>query len=277
MITRTLQIETGDILTDVNHTTWAVGKRRIAENIINDTSSKTISKSAVKYDINYTTWKIAKVRLFDNEQAQFEAQTDEENSAWFNRYFEWAMSDAASALSPFITYAKDDTGFTLSFHFPAVWNGSADRLANYIHHYIVDYVLYEWFKMTMPDEAAPYLTSAESWKAKAIEEAHSEDSSLGWFTSQCQSAMRHIAGCLKWCSTFNDDTYQFSFSDNWRGNFDALSNYIHRYIVDYILYEWFKMTLPNEAATYLASATEWESKIINEARSEDVRNVYFRL
>lgn len=72
-------------------------------------------------------------------------------------------------------------------------------------------------------------------------------------------------------------TFRFAFSDKWRGNFEAMSNYIHRYIVDYILYEWFKMTLPNEAATYLASATEWESKIINEARSEDVRNVYFRL
>ena len=71
--------------------------------------------------------------------------------------------------------------------------------------------------------------------------------------------------------------FRFRFSDEWRGSFESMSNYIHRYIVDYILYEWFKMTLPNEAATYLASATEWESKIINEARSEDVRNVYFRL
>lgn len=77
--------------------------------------------------------------------------------------------------------------------------------------------------------------------------------------------------------TIPEYTLRFAFSDEWRGSFESMSNYIHRYIVDYILYEWFKMTLPNEAATYLASSTEWESKIINEARSEDVRNVYFRL
>lgn len=75
----------------------------------------------------------------------------------------------------------------------------------------------------------------------------------------------------------HEHVFRFRFSDTWRGNFESLSNYIHRYIVDYILYEWFKMTVPNEAATYLASATDWEDKIINEARSEDVRNVYFRL
>lgn len=74
-----------------------------------------------------------------------------------------------------------------------------------------------------------------------------------------------------------EHVFRFRFSDTWRGDFDALSEYIHRYIVDYILYEWFKMTLPNEAATYLASATDWEDKIINEARSEDVRDVFFRL
>ena len=71
--------------------------------------------------------------------------------------------------------------------------------------------------------------------------------------------------------------FRFRFSDSWRGNFEALGNYIHRYIVDYILYEWFKMTLPSEASVYLASAGQWESKIINEARSEDVRDVFFRL
>lgn len=71
--------------------------------------------------------------------------------------------------------------------------------------------------------------------------------------------------------------FKFKFSDTWRGNFEALGNYIHRYIVDYILYEWFKMTLPSEASVYLASAGQWESKIINEARSEDVRDVFFRL
>lgn len=71
--------------------------------------------------------------------------------------------------------------------------------------------------------------------------------------------------------------FRFKFSENWKGNFNALGNYIHRYIVDFILYEWFKMTMPSEASVYLASAENWESKVVNEARSEDVRNVFFRL
>ena len=74
-----------------------------------------------------------------------------------------------------------------------------------------------------------------------------------------------------------EHSFQFKFSCDWRGNFEAMSNYIHRYIVDYILYEWYKMTMPNEAAVYLTSAEAWESKVINEARSEDVGNVFFRL
>lgn len=74
-----------------------------------------------------------------------------------------------------------------------------------------------------------------------------------------------------------EHVFRFRFSDAWRGSLEAIGNYIHRYIVDYILYEWFKITLPSEAAVYLASAEQWENKVINEARSEDVRNVFFRL
>lgn len=74
-----------------------------------------------------------------------------------------------------------------------------------------------------------------------------------------------------------EHTFRFAFSDTWRGSLEALANHIHRHVVDYILYEWFRMTLPSEASSYLASSELWMDKIINEARSEDVRNVYFRL
>lgn len=74
-----------------------------------------------------------------------------------------------------------------------------------------------------------------------------------------------------------EHVFRFAFSNTWKGNFNALANYIHRYIVDYILFEWFKITLPDEAAGYLASSEDWEDRIISEARSEDVSNVFFRL
>lgn len=76
---------------------------------------------------------------------------------------------------------------------------------------------------------------------------------------------------------FDEHIVRFKFSDSWRGDFNTFTNYVHRYIVDYILYEWFKITMPNEASAYLMSADAWESKVVNEARSEDVSNVFFRL
>lgn len=138
-----------------------------------------------------------------------------------------------------------------------------------------------------------------SWKtakcriveAEARAEAQTDEEGRAWFERQLDTAIKHIKGKLKWCLIDSDTSkadnaigdkesqyiLNFSFSPNWKGDFGTLSNNIHRYVVDYILYEWFKMTLPSEMEVYLASSISWEDKVINEARNEEVKNVFFRL
>jgi hypothetical protein len=135
------------------------------------------------------------------------------------------------------------------------------------------------------DDKILYDVNFVSWKTakcrivepEARAEAQTDSEAIEWYRRQKDTAIAELKSRLRWCVQDDDECFRFRFSDAWRGNFEALGSYIHRYIVDYILYEWFRMTLPSEASVYLASAEQWEDKIINEARSEDVRNVYFRL
>ena len=139
--------------------------------------------------------------------------------------------------------------------------------------------------ITLSDNGILYDVNFVSWKTakcrivepEAQSEAQTDEESQIWFNRQKETAIATLKAKLKWCAKEENGKFSFTFPDTWRGNFESLSNYIHRYIVDYILYEWFKMTLPSEAAAYLTSADTWESKVINEARSEDVSNVFFRL
>lgn len=142
------------------------------------------------------------------------------------------------------------------------------------------------YTKTISQDEILYDVDFTTWKVakcriaetEAQAEAQTDNENYRWFIRQYDTAVEHIKNKLQaYIVPTEDDTFHFAFPDAWRGNIKALMTYIHRFIVDYILYEWFKMTLPNEAATYLASATDWEDKIINEARSEDVRNVFFRL
>ena len=132
----------------------------------------------ILYDVDYTTWKVAKCRVVD-PQAQAEAQTDNENMRWFNRQYETAVEHIKSRLRAYVVPTEDISDIT--FKFGDTWRGNISSLMTYIHRYIVDYILYEWFKMTMPNEAPAYLTSADAWEYKAILEARSEDVSNVYF------------------------------------------------------------------------------------------------
>lgn len=140
--------------------------------------NKSIDQSDVLYDVNYTTWKVAKCRVTD-PQMQSESQTDSENDRWFNRQYETAIDHIKSRLRAYIIPTEEMGDF--HFSFPEGWRGNVFSLMTYIHRYIVDYILYEWFKMTMPNEAATYLTSADAWEYKAILEARNEDVSNVFF------------------------------------------------------------------------------------------------
>lgn len=322
------------VVNDVNHAAWRTNKAKVLnlpQDSANNPKQATISYKDVLYDVDFITWKVANVRMADNKEAASEAQTDKDNERWFQRQYKVAVEHMRDTLRPHIYLNAEVVGDgdnTLLFRFSNAWTGSISALMSYIHHYIVDFILYEWFRMTMPNEASSYLTTSEDWKAKAINEAHSEEENFDWFERQLATAVESIKDRLRWCisscehlGTIVDDTiktsviaygeegnpsvaqdpnsfaddeafldapseihipvpehvFRFRFSPEWKGNFESLGNYIHRYIVDFILYEWFKITLPAAAAVYLTSAEQWKDKIINEARSEDVRGVYFRL
>lgn len=322
------------VINDVNHAAWRTNKTKVLnlpqENGVAPINT-TISYEDVLYDVDFTTWKMANVRMADNKEAASEAQTDKENERWFQRQYKVAIEHVRDTLRPHVylnAEIKENDDNTFQFRFSKAWTGSISALMSYIHHYIVDFILYEWFRLTMPNEAASFLTTSEDWKAKALTEAQSEEENFDWFERQLATAVDYLKGSLRWCvsscehlgtivdntiktkaitygeagnpsvahdpNSFADDeafldapsevyvpipehVFRFKFSDAWRGNFESLGSYIHRYIVDYILYEWFKSTMPNEAAAYLTSAAEWERKMIHEARSEDVSNVFFRL
>lgn len=322
------------VVNDVNHAAWRINKAKILnlpqENELTQRDT-TISYKDVLYDVDFTTWKVANVRMADNKEAASEAQTDQENERWFQRQYKVAVEHMRDALRPHVYLNTDvvsDGDNTLSFRFSNAWTGSISALMSYIHHYIVDFILYEWFRMTLPNEAASYLSTSQDWEKKAVSEAQSEEENFDWFERQLATAVENIKDRLRWCisscdhlgtivdntiktgtitygeegnpsvaqdpASFADDiafldapaeicvplpehVLRFSFSPAWKGNFESLGNYIHRYIVDFILYEWYKITLPAAASVYLASAEQWKDKIVNEARSEDVRNVFFRL
>ena len=288
----------------------------IVDFIIYEWFRMTMPTEADAYRVSSESWK---QKIID------EAHSEDENAAWIWSQYAAAIEQLKDILRPFIYIQNKPVkgeDFVFQFRFPSFWNGSITSILSYIHKYIVDYILYEWYRMDSEVDEGPIFATAESWKQKIIDEAHREAENYDWFERMLQSSIDHLKGRLRWCideepmvetdntikrpskdeeveedggedapelideqtviledttDTIPEYTLRFAFSDEWRGSFESMSNYIHRYIVDYILYEWFKMTLPNEAATYLVSATEWESKIINEARSEDVRNVYFRL
>lgn len=321
-------VKSKEVVRDVNHLSWKTDKTKVVElKPCVSQKSSTIAYQDVLYDVDYASWKIANVRIAD-DKLRAEAQTDEENLRWFKRQYKIAIQHIYDMLNTLAVKqdVADDSDNTISFLFPVEWAGNIDVLAGYMHHYVVDYILAQWFAMTMPDEANRYMLSVEAWKGKIIEEAHSENNSNDWFERQLATAVDHLKGKLRWCirehlgtivdntikkkelvygdcgypevkddcASFDDDiafldapsereipipehVFRFMFSDAWRGNFESLCNYIHRYIVDYILHEYYKQTLPNEATVYLTSAEAWESKVVNEARSEDVSNVYFRL
>lgn len=137
----------------------------------------TIKTSDILYDVDYTTWKVAKCRIAE-PQAQSEAQTDNDNMRWFRRQYETALNYIKGRLRVYVV--PNDDPNTIEFKFNN-WKGDINALSTYIHRFIVDYILFEWFKMTIPTEAQTYLTSANAWEEKMMNEARSEDVSNVFF------------------------------------------------------------------------------------------------
>lgn len=244
-----------------------------------------------RYVVDYILSEWAKVNGVDKSQYSdtsvvwrdkiiAEAKSEDKNLKWFNRMWATAITQIKDELRFCIELNDTDVSsgdYTFQFRFQDGWRGSISAIGNYIHRYVVDYILNEWAKRTQSDALKISMADVENWSAKIISEAHSEEDNTLWFYGQLDAAMSNIVSKLKWCASKSGNAIDFTLSPTWKGNFDSLSKYIHRYIVNFILYEWFRMSQPSEAEAYLTSADSLESEVINEARSEDVSNVYFRL
>ena len=212
-----------------------------------------------------------------------EAESVEDASEWFNNAILGVAAILKDELRPLLRFngeKSNSTSMSLLLNISNTWRGSMDSLREYVRRYAVSYVLSKWFTITDSSKASKYAEEASLWKDRIIAEAFSEDENTEWFSGVYATAVEQLVDRLAFCMKQSDEdanVLNFTFSNNWRGSMSVLANYIHRYIVDYILFEWFSMTFPDKSANYLASAESWKSKIVNEARSEDVSNVFFRL
>lgn len=135
-------------------------------------------RSEIVYDVDYISWKVAQCRISE-EESRAEAQTDQENSDWLTRQVETALDNAKDRISAYVVEMsrmqtdedENRDGWDIVLYMEPGWRGSSKTMNTYIHRYVVDFVLTEWFKMTMPEETAIYVASAEGWLDRFINEA----------------------------------------------------------------------------------------------------------
>lgn len=137
-------------------------------------------RSEVEYDVDFISWKVARCRVLDNDEQRAEAQTDKENGDWLTRKIELAVSEAKRLLSAYVDeypsrMRTDEPGkeeeFTVVLRMERGWRGDVGRMNRFFYEYVVNYVLGEWFKMVMPDEAAAYAALAKDWLNELVNEA----------------------------------------------------------------------------------------------------------
>lgn len=111
-----------------------------------------------------------------------------------------------------------------------------------------------------------------------------------WLVRQIETAIDNVHGELNWCCVewnrfVDDELYElpeewaihFHFSRMWAGSIKGLRTKIHKYITEYILWQWYRAAMPNGSNVYKAEAEEWLQKAYQEARSERVQLEPFRL
>lgn len=107
---------------------------------------------------------------------------------------------------------------------------------------------------------------------------------------QVETAIANILSTFSWCTKhhyhYQSDEIReapkdwdiiFRFSDEWRGNIRTIKDYLHKYVVEYILCEWYRLTDPASSAEALSLAEDWLHKALMEARSVKLKDVRFIL
>lgn len=142
------------------------------------------------YDIDFVTNRIAKMRFTDEDIKKASSVTSEgeENQDWLDDTIMSALNNVSQKLRfCHISHSRlstdevrpvnsEDEGviFNMALNLPK-WRGSAESLARFIHEYIVNYTLSEWFLMTMADISPVYAEKANRNLTQIVNESRNAD------------------------------------------------------------------------------------------------------
>lgn len=137
--------------------------------------------SEVMYDLNLITWK--KSSLLDvPEKEKNKVILEDKDSMFVARQVEMAIANILSRLSWCTRHhyhvqtdeiRKVEDCWDIAFYFTPEWRGNIRSIKDYIHKYIVEYTLAEWYRLVSPADVADAMTSAEQWLYRAQMEARS--------------------------------------------------------------------------------------------------------
>lgn len=121
-------------------------------------------------------------------------------------------------------------------------------------------------------------------KAGKVGLAYDNDKAEDWLVRQVEGAVDDLRGALRWCldepmaGGLTDDInerpeewlLEFKFGQTWRGSARALRTYVHRYVVETVLYKWYTAVNIDGAKIHGAEASAALDGARDEARSETV-------
>lgn len=138
-----------------------------------------------------------------------------------------------------------------------------------------------WLKQRTLNAEAKNTTKKE--EVESVHYAYDNDNAEDWLVRQIDSAVNTIYGELPWCtedySRMDSDeildnptewAIHFHFSEHWRGSMRAIKTYAHKYIVNYVLSQWYRAENLQATAVYTADAEKALEDLLYEARNERV-------
>lgn len=126
----------------------------------------------LKYEIDYETYKAAAVNITENVEVRGEAQSDNTNgdSDFCRTKIEAALANLESRMHRYMVFAGTQEGtddlnrktkqwtMTIAYADSSRRNFNVSSLTSKCHRYVVDYVLQEWAKLTMPTLVEGYVS-----------------------------------------------------------------------------------------------------------------------
>lgn len=120
------------------------------------------------------------------------------------------------------------------------------------------------------------------------------DENQDWIDDTIMNALQNVSQKLRFChishSRLSTDEVTANNSEEegpiyvmslrlpkWKGSSESLARFIHEYVVNYVLSEWFVMTYMDVSPVYADKASKNLVQIVNEARSTDVDTPVYRI